>query len=1055
MIYKQNPSSPPSIREHRAPDGVPYIIDNHAGSMSLQAALLRLLAGSPWADVATGYFALSGYALLADALDDLQELRLLFGETRVAAELARDLRRERYRATTQALVERLVALLERPPLASGKEAVQVRRYGSGGDGPGFFHAKAYIVEGAAVVGSSNFTAHGLTGNTELNAVHRDLPIVSDFSAWYERMWNAPQALDCKAELLATLRRSQFGDFPYTPHEIYIKTLYEYFKDDLDKEAALDPTRSVVELAAFQHEAFQKAQRILRRYHGVLIADSVGLGKTYVGKKLLELFAYYQRQRALIVCPAQLREMWQRQIEESRIAATIIGMEELGRADYPVARHSDAEFVLVDESHNFRNPQAQRYQNLSRILASGAPKRVALLTATPINNSLWDLYHQLALWTRGNDGYFREVGIRSLRHYFKEAEALGGAGGSLFNLLEEVVIRRTRSFIQEHYGEVTINDQPLRFPQRAPLQTLRYSLGATYHGLFDQITSAVEALELPAYNAERYLVTPAASDRLRAMTNGGIVGLLKTTLLKRFESSVVAFRRSIHRLRAFEAQFLEQLQAGRLVQSGAHRRIMRLEEDDDAAGLDALLASLEVVDPAHYRLAELAKDVAHDLALLDAIITRIDPLGPAEDAKLHSFLAELRGLEDAKVVIFSYYRDTAHYLATQIAADPTLATRRVAVLCSDTPPRERQRLIERFAPLSNHVRPALEASAELDLLIATDVLSEGQNLQDAGHLINYDLHWNPTRMIQRNGRIDRLGNRHATIQITNIFPSDDLETLLRLVERIQTRLSTINETIGLDASVLGELVTPRTFNTLRELAAGDESSLAYWGQVSELAGNELMRQHLLAYLRQYGEALVRDLPGGIHSSLRRGQRQGLFAYYRYQDRHFWRFYDTRNHYVSDNRFEIHELIRATSSEPRAEDWLAPSEAERILELLAEAIITTLHEQRGAAALGSTLNKVQRDLGQIIRAGWAAPGVDRAQAQAIFSALRTPLPAAFIKDLRAIAARHQQTQDYSLLLAMLQQLLDQYQLSNTPASALRPVSEPLTREDLELVCWMLVG
>ncbi|MBX0331292.1 hypothetical protein K2Z83_26945, partial [Oscillochloris sp. ZM17-4] len=927
--------------------------------------------------------------------------------------------------------------------------------GEGGGGPGFFHAKAFIVQGAAIVGSSNLTASGLTGNTELNAVHRDQPIVEDFSAWYERMWGAPQAVDFKAELIAALRRSQFGDYPYTPHEIYIKTLYEYFKDDLDKEAALDPTRSVVELAAFQHEAFQKAQRILRRYHGVMIADSVGLGKTYIGKKLLELFAYYQRRRALIICPAQLREMWQRQIDESRIAATIVGMEELGRADYPVSRYSDVEFVLVDESHNFRNPQAQRYQNLSRILASGEPKRVALLTATPINNSLWDLYHQIALWTRGNDGYFREAGIRSLRQYFKEAEGQGGAGGMLFNLLEEVVIRRTRAFVQEHYGEVMISDQPLRFPRRAPLKTIRYSLGATYDGLFAQITSAIEELELPGYNPEGYLVTPAASDKLRAMTNGGIVGLLKTTLLKRFESSVVAFRRSVHRLRDFQEQFWEQIQAGRLLHSGAHRRILRLEEDDDPVGLDAMLESLESIDPARYRMADIAKHVWHDLILLDAIIARIDPLGTAEDAKLHAFLDELRGMEGQKVIVFSYYRDTARYIYEQVAADPALAGRRAVVLSSDTPPRERQRLIERFAPASNKAQAAVAPDEELDLLIATDVLSEGQNLQDAGRLINYDLHWNPTRMIQRNGRIDRLGNPHAEIQIANIFPADDLEVLLRLVERIQTRLSAINETIGLDASVLGELVTPRTFNTLRELAAGDDSSLAYWGQVSELAGNELMRQQLLAYLRQYGEALVRDLPGGIHSSLRRGQRQGVFAYYRYHDRHFWRFYDTRQGYASDNRFEIHELIRAAPSEARAEDWLAPAEHERILELLAEDILSTLQEQRGAAALGETLDKVQRDLGQIVRAGWSSPGVSRAQAQAVFAALRTPLPTAFLKDLRAIAARYQQDSDYPLLLALLQKLFDEFQLAGAPAEALRPESEPITRDDLELVCWMLIA
>lgn len=1042
-MYEQHPPTK-TIREHRSDDGIPYILDNRAGSMTLHQALLKLLARTTWADIATGYLSLSGFKLLAPGLQQLQEFRLLFGSSRIADELTRELRSERYRAETRALVERMIAFLE-------PDAVQVRQYGGSGS---FFHAKAFLVDGAAIVGSSNFTANGLTGNTELNAVHREPPIVRDFNDWFERMWLAPESIDFKPALLDILQRSQFGDFPYTPHEIYIKTLYEYFKDDLDREAAIDPARSVVELAAFQNEAFQKAQRILRRYHGVMIADSVGLGKTYIGKKLLELFAYYQRQRALIVCPAQLRDMWQRQIDESRIAATIIGMEELGQKEFPVARYSDAEFILVDESHNFRNPQSQRYQNLSRVIASGEPKRVALLTATPINNGLWDLYHQIALWTRGNDGYFREAGIRSLRGYFKEAEGAGGAGGALFNLLEEVVIRRTRHFIEEHYGEATLNDQPLRFPKRAPLRTIRYSLGETYNGLFERITAAIEELALPAYNPESYLITPATGDKVQAITNGNLSGLLKTNLLKRFESSVVAFRRSLHRLRDFEARFWACLQDGKLLHSGAHRQILRLEDDDDGTGLDLLLESLEPIESTRYRLDLIQPKVAHDLALLDAIIAQIDPITPDTDNKLQAFKELLHELDGQKVVIFSYFKDTARYLVEQLTSDARLSQRSMAALSSDVPARERQRLIERFAPLSSKAREYVASDAQLDLLIATDVLSEGQNLQDAGYLINYDLHWNPTRMIQRNGRIDRLGSPHAEIQIANVFPDAELETLLRLVQRIQTKLSAINETIGLDASVLGELVTPRTFNTLRELAAGDDSSLVYWAQVSELAGNEMMRQQLLAYLRQYGASIVQGLPGGIHSSLRRGQRQGLFAYYRYGDRHFWRFYDTRHQYATDSRFEIHELIRATPAETRAEDWLPPAEQERILELLAEDIVTTLHEQRGAAALGQTLDKAQRDLAQLIKAGWSKPGVNRSQAQMLFNTLRAPLPATFARDLRAIAVRYKQDHDYNLLLALLQKLIDEFQLAGTSATALEPTTEPITRDDLELVCWLLV-
>jgi phosphatidylserine/phosphatidylglycerophosphate/cardiolipin synthase-like enzyme len=193
-MYDQR-STPRSIREHRADDGVPYILDNCAGSLTLHEALLRLLARSHWADIATGYLSLSGFGLLAPALEALQEFRLLFGSSRIADELARELRTERYRAATRTVVERMLAFLERPPL-DGREAVQIRRYGTGGPGD-FFHAKAFLLDGAAIVGSSNFTANGLTGNTELNAVHREPPIVRDFGDWFERMWEARRASTVK------------------------------------------------------------------------------------------------------------------------------------------------------------------------------------------------------------------------------------------------------------------------------------------------------------------------------------------------------------------------------------------------------------------------------------------------------------------------------------------------------------------------------------------------------------------------------------------------------------------------------------------------------------------------------------------------------------------------------------------------------------------------------------------------------------------------------------------------------------------------------------------
>ncbi len=442
----------------------------------------------------------------------------------------------------------------------------------------------------------------------------------------------------------------------------------------------------------------------------------------------------------------------------------------------------------------------------------------------------------------------------------------------------------------------------------------------------------------------------------------------------------------------------------------------------------------------------------DIMALSRLSAMIDPITPEQDEKLVNVRACLANLARHKVVVFSYYRDTTRYVIEHLRNDPALASYRIASLSSDIAPRDRQRIIARFAPQSS--RMTVPPAEEIDILITTDVLSEGQNLQDAAYLINYDLHWNPTRMIQRAGRIDRLGSVHDTVTIYNIFPDQELEALLRLVERLHERLRAINETIGLDASVLGELIDPKTFNTLRELAADDDSSLAFWGQVSELTGNEMMRQHLLVYLRDHGAAIVEDLPDGIHSGVRRGQRTGVFAYYRHNDRHFWRFWDTQGRYATDNRFEIHELIRATPVEPRDNDWLTPAEQEEALEALADDILADLEARRGSAILGEQLDKVQRDVAAILRTNWNRPDIDKALAQSLYAVLRKPLPTPFVRQMRTLTVDYGRTGDLAALIDGLDTMVAAHALEQAANTALTPTSEPLTRDDLELVCWMMI-
>jgi len=244
----------------------------------------------------------------------------------------------------------------------------------------------------------------------------------------------------------------------------------------------------------------------------MVADSVGLGKTWIGKKLLEDFAYHMRQKALVVCPASLREIWEHELAEATIPATVLSQEELGQEEFDPSPWADADVVLVDESHNFRNQNAQRYGNMERLLGAnggrgrdGGRKKVILLTATPINNDLFDLYNQFCLITRGDRSYFSACGIGDLYRYFLKARRDSRANSgvfALFNLLEEIVIRRTRPFIRTAYPEATIKGQRIHFPQRK-LKTVRYDLENTYAGIYDEIVSGIESLQLAPYNLEAY------------------------------------------------------------------------------------------------------------------------------------------------------------------------------------------------------------------------------------------------------------------------------------------------------------------------------------------------------------------------------------------------------------------------------------------------------------------------------------------------------------------------------------------------------------------------
>lgn len=1111
---------------------IPYVIDNETHRLAdVLSAILAEHAGRSM-DVATAYFNLNGFSMLQQGLLGLGSFRLLLGDEpaegadvglrlRAASALWRELDGAPYSEKLLRCVEELIAFLRRPNVA-------VRSYQSG-----FLHAKAYLFYGdrpsggwdrfrpvAAIVGSSNFTGAGLTSNRELNLAHRavmteddledglpalgphnlrsqrssadqeDLLLwkssvgaraIADLDGWFQRQWEASR--DFKEELIALLDASKFGTREYTPYQLYMKALFEYFRDDLGQEAGPAATRSAVDLAEFQEDAVKKARKILARYDGVLIGDSVGLGKTWIGKKLLEDHAYHLRQKALVVCPASLRKMWTDELRDATIPATIISQEELGQADFDPGPYGDSDVILIDESHNFRNRSAHRYENLEILVSlnsgrgrDGQRKKLVLLTATPINNDIFDLYHQISLFTRGDRSYFAAAGIGDLLRYFINArrDSRNGAGSvALFNLLEEVVIRRTRPFIRRAYPDATIRGERVRWPERR-LKTVKYDLESTYGGIYQRIVEAVDGLRLAPYRLETFKKQGIQRDEFEEGRQEALAGIFKSRYLKRFESSVEAFRISVRRALEFLKTFESYVLDGKVLNSASfHRAIRYLEREDvedDATPtsladeLDvceearALLETLPALDASQYDLRRLHQSLQRDIDALTDVWHEIKGISPDHDAKLLR-LKQLLGEEllGRKVLLFTYYRDTARYLYRELGEQRGEQWRaqagnpHIRRMDSGAPTRERSRLIEAFAPRANNHPELAGTLREIGILISTDVLSEGQNLQDCGVVVNYDLHWNPTRMVQRAGRVDRLLSPHDLVWIYNMFPDEGLEKLLGLVESLSRKITDIDRTGFLDASVLGETVHPQNFNTLRRIRDEDDTVIEEQEQFAELASNEFLLQQLRNLLATGGRQALEELPDGIHSGLARQAARGLFFYFtapaaRGEGRqHFWHYCNLRDGSILDNRFLIANLIACSPDTPRV---VGDVDVFQIQEKVINHILTRAREQQATQEAPKILDPVQQAVATLLRGYLNHPAVDRQEVRRLLRTLAIPMRHVHLKALRQGYQEFNQSRDVARLIASLVALpLAEEDAARDRGEAVRP----LTREDLHLVCF----
>lgn len=893
------------------------IIDN--SNIKLAAFLNDVLKEIPNTqfDIATAFFNIQAFAFIKDNIQGVRRFRLLLGKTpeirndvTLGAVLLKMIREEvegfDLSQEKDSLVKIFIQFL-------GKDNTEVRLYDKE-----FLHGKAYIFDQLIVVGSSNFTPSGLTHNIELNSVSLEAEAKYVREHWFDKFWN--EAVNFKAELIKILEASRFGTREYTPYEVYIKSLYELQKDDIqfedeEKKGGVETLPvSKVNLAEFQEDAVRRVFTRLKKYRACMVADSVGLGKTWIAKKVIEEFGFYKRKRYLIVCPAQLRNMWKDEVKDLLLSESILSQEELATEEFlQKARQAiggdmtEVSLVVVDESHNFRNPLSNRWENFFTLISDhitkgGERPYILFLTATPINNTIWDLYWQIMLLTLTDQKTFMKEGILDLFKFFKDVDKEEDPN-LLNDLMNEISIRRTRDYIKQNYPDAEIHGKKIIFPERI-LENIDYQLDKAYQGLYRDISRMItDKLTMAYYRVLEYRKTEKLS-KDEEMVLGRMValeGIFRTILLKRLESSVEAFRKSVSNHVNFLEKFKEYLKKGKfLTKKSFYKYVSNLDEETAEEFID----ELEDKNLEDYRKEDLFRDIDKDIALFNEMGKKVEAIDANADAKLKELKKRLLELsKKGQVVIFTYYADTLDYIYEKISEDSLFSKMSMEKISGRiTSATKRTEIVNDFM------------NGKINILMSTDVLSEGMNLQKARYLINYDLHWNPTRMIQRAGRIDRIGSPFKEIYVYNFFPEEELEDLLRLVEVLQNKIRDIDSAVGLDVTVLGEEVNPKVFGVIRRIKEQDATIFDEL-EKEVFGGGERFYQPLKDFLKARAIQELESIPFGIYSGLKKGIK-GIFLYYKYgDDFHFWFFYDFLKNEKITNKTKILDYISCLPDEVR--------------------------------------------------------------------------------------------------------------------------------------------
>jgi superfamily II DNA/RNA helicase/HKD family nuclease len=820
-------------------------ITNEDGS-NLRDRFRKLLEGAKTFNALTGYFYTSGFYELSESLEETESIRILVG---MGTDFTNNVEEELSESEDSKLVEEGVTTFKKW-IKDGK--VEIKAHATKD-----LHSKLYITTydsdnrdiGRVVTGSSNFTKSGLVDNLEFNVeLHR--PEDHEYATLrFEELW--AESIDVGEEYIETIETKTWLNNTITPYQLYLKFLYEYFKDDINQshELELEYTPKNFKKYSYQEQAVVNARRILDEYGGVFLSDVVGLGKTYMAT----ILAQDLPGRNLVIAPPNLLKKsnpgsWKNAFSDFNEPADFYS---IGKLEKLAAKDTDKyDNVFIDESHGFRNEDTQRYEHLAAITRG---KRVILVTATPLNNTPTDILNQMKLFQKTRNSTI--PGVKNLQKFFKRLQknlkdldrqedyeeymrVVKENGEKIrSDVLRHVMVRRTRDNIEKYFKD-DLEKQGLSFPEIKNPEPFYYEFNDKEEALFERSLRIVNKdLKYTRYMPLLHLKEGIPSERKQGQKN--MKTFMKILLVKRLESSFYAFKQSLKRFLYSYEQVLNQLEDGTVyVSSDYSHKIYELLENDDIDKIQKLID--EDKAEAHSSKSfkpSFRKKLENDRNILEELLNQWQQI--TRDPKLEMFVKKLKNvkeLKNEKLIIFSESKETVEYLKANLIK---AFGNTVISMTGDSSASVREEVISNFDA---------NAEAKKDdyrLLVCTDVLSEGVNLHRSNVVINYDIPWNPTKLMQRVGRVNRVDTSFDTVHTFNFFPTTQANREIKLKEAAEAKISLFIETLGNDAKVLteGEEIKAHDLfeqlNSVDTITGGSEekSELAYLKVIREVRDSD--------------------------------------------------------------------------------------------------------------------------------------------------------------------------------------------------------------------------